>query len=124
MDGTAPAGARPAIRSAHDARALVVNTITEHAESLLTLARQHSLCADDAYDAYQRGLEIFLRHAPGLDAERAHSWLLTVVRRQSRQFFPLLRRRAHELQPLLPPTSSRGDPPCLVGNLGRDRAMP
>ena len=58
---------------------LVVETVRLHADGLLRLARRHSLCADDAQDAYQRGMEIFLRHAGRLDPERAPSWLRTVV---------------------------------------------
>ena len=46
---------------------LVVRTVQQHADSLLRLARRHSLCTDDAYDAYQRGLEIFLKHASRLE---------------------------------------------------------
>ena len=41
--------------------------------------RRYSLCADDAHDAYQRGLEILMRHAARLDPERAAGWLHTVV---------------------------------------------
>ena len=69
---------------------LVLATITQHADALGT-ARRHSLCADDASDAYQRALEIFLRNAARLDPARAVSWLHTVVKheamavRQSRQ---------------------------------------
>jgi DNA-directed RNA polymerase specialized sigma24 family protein len=59
--------------------AMVVSMVQAHADGLLRLARRHSLCPDDAHDAYQRGLEIFLRHAPRLDPERAPSWLRTVV---------------------------------------------
>ena len=51
--------------------ALVVELVRLHADGLLRLARRHSLCADDAQDAYQRGLEILLRHAHRLDPERA-----------------------------------------------------
>ena len=39
------------------------------------------MCADDAHDAYQRGLEILMRHAARLDPERAAGWLHTVVYR-------------------------------------------
>jgi hypothetical protein len=53
---------------------LVVRTVQCHADSLLRLARRHSLCVDDAYDAYQRGLEIFLKHAGRLDPATAASW--------------------------------------------------
>ena len=58
---------------------LVLATITQHADALLRTARRHSLCADDASDAYQRALEIFLRNAARLDPARAVSWLHTVV---------------------------------------------
>ena len=43
--------------------AMVVAMVQQHSAGLLRLARRHSICADDAHDAYQRGLEIFLRHA-------------------------------------------------------------
>ena len=49
----------------------MIATITRHAESVLRLARRHSICADDAQDAYQRAVEIFLRHAHRLDPKRA-----------------------------------------------------
>jgi RNA polymerase sigma factor (sigma-70 family) len=62
---------------------LVVRTVQRHADALLKLARRHSLCVDDAYDAYQRGLEVFLKHAPRLDPATAHSWLFTVVKREA-----------------------------------------
>ncbi len=62
---------------------LVVETVRLHADGLLRLARRHSLCADDAQDAYQRGMEIFLRHAGRLDPERAPSWLRTVVKHEA-----------------------------------------
>ena len=69
--------------SAAERERFVVEVIRLHAESLMRLARRHSLCADDAHDAYQRGLEIFLRHAHRLDPERAPSWLRTVVKHEA-----------------------------------------
>jgi RNA polymerase sigma factor (sigma-70 family) len=62
---------------------LVLATITQHADALLRTARRHSLCADDASDAYQRALEIFLRNAARLDPARAASWLHTVVKHEA-----------------------------------------
>ena len=59
--------------------ALVLELVGAHADSLLRVARRYSLCADDAHDAYQRGLEILMRHAARLDPERAAGWLHTVV---------------------------------------------
>ena len=70
-------------RRSRDVDALVLTTIAAHAESLLRLARRHSLCADDAHDAYQRGVEIFLNHAHRLDPGRAPSWLRTVVKHEA-----------------------------------------
>jgi RNA polymerase sigma factor (sigma-70 family) len=68
---------------AEEAEALVIGLIGAHAESLLRVARRHSLCADDAQDAYQRGLEILLRHARRLDPDRAAGWLHTVVKHEA-----------------------------------------
>lgn len=62
---------------------LVLHTITEHAESLLRTARRHSLCFDDAQDAYQRALEIFMRNADRLEPGRAAGWLHTVVKHEA-----------------------------------------
>jgi DNA-directed RNA polymerase specialized sigma24 family protein len=61
--------------------AWVVATLREHSASMLSLARRHSLRADDAEDAYQRTVEIFLRRAGTARRETAPSWLRTVVKR-------------------------------------------
>src|ERR671922_3079581 len=70
-------------RSAEQAEQLVLDLIAAHADSLLRTARRYSLCADDAQDAYQRGLEILMRHAERLEADRAGGWLHTVVKREA-----------------------------------------
>jgi DNA-directed RNA polymerase specialized sigma24 family protein len=70
-------------RSPEQAEQLVLDLIAAHADSLLRTARRYSLCADDAQDAYQRGLEILMRHAGRLDADRAAGWLHTVVNRHN-----------------------------------------
>ena len=62
---------------------LVIEVVKRDAASLLRLSRRHSLCADDAEDAYQRGLEIFIKHAPRLDPERAPAWLRTVIKHEA-----------------------------------------
>ena len=62
---------------------LVIEVVKRDAASLLRLSRRHSLCADDAEDAYQRGLEIFIKHAPRLDPKRAPAWLRTVVKHEA-----------------------------------------
>ena len=71
MDGT---------RQHHD---LVIKTIQEHAASLLRVARRYSYCADDAQDAYQRALEIFIRRAGSLERETMAAWLRTVVKHEA-----------------------------------------
>lgn len=68
----------------HEAEGLVVRTVQRHGAALLRTARKHSLCADDAQDAYQRALEIFIRRADTLDAETAHQWLYVVVRNEAK----------------------------------------
>jgi hypothetical protein len=45
---------------------------------LLRIARQWSLCSDDAQDAFQRALEIYLRRAESLDSETELAWLKVV----------------------------------------------
>ncbi len=70
-------------RSPEDAERLLLSVIGRHADSLLRVARRHSLCADDAQDAYQRTLEIFLRHAATLEEEGAPRWAHTVVKHEA-----------------------------------------
>ncbi len=81
LAAAAPAARRPL--NAQQAEELVIAVITRHADAVLRTARRHSLCADDAQDAYQRALEILLRHAHRLDPERAGSWLHTVVKHEA-----------------------------------------
>src|SRR3954453_17795729 len=77
------AAALAARRSPEQAEQLVLDLIAAHADSLLRTARRYSLCADDAQDAYQRSLEILMRHAGRLDADRAGGWLHTVVKHEA-----------------------------------------
>ena len=64
-------------------RDLVVSVVSEHAESLLRVARRYTACAADAEDAYQRALEIFVKNAGRLEPEAAHRWLHVVVRNEA-----------------------------------------
>lgn len=75
--------ARPELRDRSAADRLVLAVLQENADSLLRVARRHSLCLDDAQDAYQRVVEIFLRHARSLDADAAHKWLHTVLEHEA-----------------------------------------
>jgi RNA polymerase sigma factor (sigma-70 family) len=71
-------------RLTHDeAQDLVLRTVATQAESLLRTAHRHSLCADDAQDAYQRSMEIFMRRAPTLDPRSASRWLHVVVKHEA-----------------------------------------
>lgn len=66
-----------------EAEELILRTVAAHADSLLRTARRFSLCPDDAQDAYQRTLEIFMAHAHRLDIESAAGWLHVVVKREA-----------------------------------------
>jgi RNA polymerase sigma factor (sigma-70 family) len=88
MDDSRDGGAR---RGA--AEDFILRTIAAHADSLLRTARRHSICADDAQDAYQRTLEIFMGHAQRLDPVRAAGWLHVVVKREAQA----IRRSRHKL---------------------------
>jgi RNA polymerase sigma factor (sigma-70 family) len=66
-----------------DTQQFVLQTVATHAESLLRTAQRHSLCADDAHDAYQRGLEIFMRRAATLDRAYVDRWLHVVVKHEA-----------------------------------------
>ncbi len=71
------------VRSAAAAEALLLDVVRRNADELLRIARMHSLCLDDAHDAYQRSLEQFLRHGRRLRGETADGWLFTVVKREA-----------------------------------------
>lgn len=70
-------------RGSSAAEELILRTVAAHADSLLRTARRYSICTDDAQDAYQRTLEIFMGHADRLDPARAPGWLHVVVKREA-----------------------------------------
>jgi RNA polymerase sigma factor (sigma-70 family) len=73
-------------RLTHDqAQELVLRIVSTQAESLLRTAYRNSLCDDDAHDAYQRSMEIFLRRARTLDPRSAHKWIHVVVKREAQE---------------------------------------
>jgi RNA polymerase sigma factor (sigma-70 family) len=61
------------------ARALV----ERHSVQLIATARRYSLSAEDAEDAFQRGLEILLTRAPSLSEAELVPWLKTVVKHEA-----------------------------------------
>lgn len=77
------AGEKVELRSPAAAEALLLEVVHGHGDELLRVAAAHSLCADDANDAYQRSLEHFLRNGRRLRRETADRWLFTVVKREA-----------------------------------------
>jgi DNA-directed RNA polymerase specialized sigma24 family protein len=61
----------------------VAAIMAAHGRVLLRVAGQWSLCHDDALDAYQRALEIFLRRADTIDAVTEVAWLKVVVKHEA-----------------------------------------
>jgi RNA polymerase sigma factor (sigma-70 family) len=72
--------------------------------SLRRTARRHSLCADDAEDAYQRAVLIVLTSRLPADPGHLAAWMQVVIRREA-----LAVRRARE-RLLWPGDEDRGDP--------------
>ncbi len=86
MDNDAPPELAARARLTDDqTQELVLRIVSTQAESLLRTAYRNSLCDDDAHDAYQRAMEIFLRRAPTLDPRSAHKWIHVVVKREAQE---------------------------------------
>jgi RNA polymerase sigma factor (sigma-70 family) len=87
--GAATGGARtPGARSDQpiDAAArkrVAVEMFTRHEASLRRTAQRYSICADDAEEALQRGLEILLHKAPTDDPRDLTRWIGTVVKHEA-----------------------------------------
>lgn len=75
--------ALPFLKSDLHLRDPVTTTIERHTPSLMRVARRYSLCADDAHDAYQRGVEIYIRNVGRLEPETTVGWLRTVIRNEA-----------------------------------------
>lgn len=91
----APHDAAPS-RTNGETQQLVLQIVAREAESLLRVARRHSLCADDAHDAYQRSMEILVRRAPTLDPASAARWVHVVVKHEA---MALRKRRSDVVSP-------------------------
>src|SRR4051812_25165396 len=61
----------------------VAAVMAEHGRALLRVANRWSLCHDDAMDAYQRALEIFLRRIDLVDPATEVAWLRVVVKHEA-----------------------------------------
>src|SRR3954464_12991409 len=57
--------------------------VGRHGAALLRVAHQFSLCHDDALDAYQRALEIYLRRLASVDAATEGAWMRVVVKHEA-----------------------------------------
>jgi RNA polymerase sigma factor (sigma-70 family) len=62
---------------------VAVETYARNESTLRRTAHRYSLCADDADDAVQRGLEILLRKAPSEDPRELIKWMQTVVKHEA-----------------------------------------
>ena len=60
-----------------------VETFARHETSLRRTAQRYSICADDADEALQRGLEILLHKAPTDDQRELIRWTQTVVKHEA-----------------------------------------
>lgn len=76
---------RPRLGADDDAvrKRVAVETYARNESTLRRTARRYSLCADDADDALQRGLEILLRKAPSDDPRELIKWMQTVVKHEA-----------------------------------------
>src|SRR3954470_15467334 len=61
----------------------VAGIVTRHGELLKRVARSYSLCADDAQDAVQRALEIYMRRVSSPDPATELAWLKVVVKHEA-----------------------------------------
>src|SRR5215218_4390333 len=68
-------------RAAADAR--VSRLLARHERSLMRVALHWSLCRDDALDAYQRALEIYVRRLDSLDPATEIAWLKVVIKHEA-----------------------------------------
>src|SRR4051812_10496149 len=57
--------------------------VARHGSALLRVANQFSFCHDDALDAYQRALEIYLRRLETVDRATEGAWLRVVVKHEA-----------------------------------------
>ena len=73
---------RPAATLA-DPHQRVATIVARHGDLLLRVARQYSLCADDAHDAVQRALEIYMRRVDSLDPATELAWMKVVVKHEA-----------------------------------------
>src|SRR3954454_13678078 len=74
---------RGAPAGTHQGAGRVEAMVARHGPALLRVANQFSLCPDDALDAYQRALEIYLRRLGTVDPATEGAWLRVVVKHEA-----------------------------------------
>jgi RNA polymerase sigma factor (sigma-70 family) len=94
-------------RPAAELSAAALELIERHAGQIMATARRYAATAEDAEDAYQRGLEIMLTKAPSTAEDQLVPWLTTVVKHEA---FALRRQRDRHT-----PVADDGDPPDVAG---------
>jgi RNA polymerase sigma factor (sigma-70 family) len=85
-------------RAGPDADARVTGIVARHGGSLMRVAQHWSLCHDDALDAYQRALEIYVRRLDSLEPATEAAWLRVVVKNEALA----VRRQRSEALPIEP----------------------
>ena len=85
----------------------VASVMAEHGRTLLRTANHFSLCHDDALDAYQRALEIFLRRADRVLPETEVAWLKVVVKHEA---LAIRRARSEAVSGEEPDLDARAEP--------------
>jgi RNA polymerase sigma factor (sigma-70 family) len=85
VEGVSAEQERPRLGPGDDAarKRAAVETYAHNETTLRRTAHRYSLCADDAEDALQRGLEILLRKAPTDDPRELIKWMQTVVKHEA-----------------------------------------
>ena len=95
FEGLEIKGARSRAPSRNEVDPAALQLIERYGPSILRTARRYSQSAEDAEDAYQRGLEILLTKAPSTAEEELLPWLKTVIKHEA---FGLRRQRErHDL---------------------------
>ena len=61
----------------------VAALLAAHGPALRRVARRWSLCEDDAEDAFQRSLEIYVRRLDGVERATEAAWLKVVIRNEA-----------------------------------------
>jgi RNA polymerase sigma factor (sigma-70 family) len=93
--------------------------IATHDAAIRRTARRHSICPEDAEDAYQRALEILLTKAPPCEGPRLIAWMHTVTKREA-----MAVRRARERLLDARPSAARDDDPLPLDSLAAETPGP